>query len=460
MKRSAARSLLCTLLTLVLLIGAVPVSAAQKEPSIVAESAIVIDYETGAVLYEKDADAQRVPASMTKMMTAYIIFEELEAGNLTPDSTVTITKADAQRSRDRNYPAMVPLNAGQEVSIDTLLKLILIPSASASCIVAANHISGSEAAFVERMNATAKRLGMTAAYENCHGAFPHYTTARAQARMVQAFIQRFPQILEYTSLTGVFFNGKNYPNTNSLLNTYEGCDGFKTGTIPAAGYCLAATAVRDGRRLISVVMKSSDDAHRFSDTTAILDYSFDYLANNSLYFNDVVGHWARGNIEALANTGTALHTRSGQFRPNEAVTRGEFAAMLMSALEPRGLLDTHPETAAPAFSDLNDYWAEAELTRAAQLGVITTAQPGLFLPDAPLTREQAAIMLDRAFRFPAAQPMSFLDGAEIAPDAVAAFERTVAAGVFQGDGVGHVMPQLTLSRADAAVLLTRLLGLV
>ena len=239
--------------------------AAPQAPSVTAASAIVMDCDSGEVLYEKDADTMRVPASMTKVMTAYLIFEELEAGRLTLDTMVPISAQNARKSLDgSSYPASVPLTAGSSVSVDTLLRLILIPSASASCIVMAEYISGSEAAFVQRMNETARALGMTAEYENSHGAHVHYLTARSQAILVREFIHRFPQILDYTSLTGVTFNGRWYPNTNKLLPgldyAYQGADGFKTGTISAAGYCLSATAVRDGHRLISVVMKSSTTA--------------------------------------------------------------------------------------------------------------------------------------------------------------------------------------------------------
>ena len=138
--------------------------------------------------------------------------------------------------------------------METLLELILLPSASASCIVMAEYISGTEAAFVQRMNETAARLGMTAQYENCHGAHVHYITARSQAILVRECIRRFPQMLDYTSRTSMTFNGKTYANTNQLLPgaafAYEGVDGFKTGTINAAGYCLSATAQRGSPRII------------------------------------------------------------------------------------------------------------------------------------------------------------------------------------------------------------------
>ena len=133
--------------------------AASQAPSITAYSAVVMDYNTGEVLYAKDADTLRVPASMTKVMTAYLIFEELESGRLTLDTMVPVSAKNAEISRNQSsYPTAVPLTAGSSVPVETLLELILLPSASASCIVMAEYIAGSEAAFVQRMNDTAVRL--------------------------------------------------------------------------------------------------------------------------------------------------------------------------------------------------------------------------------------------------------------------------------------------------------------
>ncbi len=252
-------------------------------PEISADYAIVIDYDTGETLYEKDADSMQIPASMTKVMTAYIIFEELEAGNLTLDTLVPVSEENAAISRDAaNYPASVPLEAGSSLTVDTLLRLIFLPSASASCIVMAEYISGSEEAFVQRMNETAQRLGMTAEYENSHGAHDHYMTTRSQAMLVRECIQRFPEMLDYTSTTSVTLeDGRTYTNTNGLLPggdyEYEGADGFKTGTTASAGYCLSATAERDGHRVISVIMHSDNDETRHTDSIALLDYGFEVL---------------------------------------------------------------------------------------------------------------------------------------------------------------------------------------
>lgn len=447
MKTKGMARWMCAVLAAVLVLGTVPAQAA--EPEIVAEAAVVMDYDTGEVVYAKDADTMRVPASMTKVMTAYIIFEELEAGRLTLDTQVEISEKNAELSRDPSYPAMVPLPAGETVSVDTLLKLILLPSASASCIVMAEYIAGTEEAFVQRMNETARRLGLTAAYENCHGAFPHNITARSQAQLVRAFIQRYPQVLDYTSLTQVEFGGKTYTNTNYMLTKYlyEGCDGFKTGTIPEAGYCLAATAERSGRRLIAVVMKSSSDFQRFADASALLDYGFACLEQRSLVFDDIATHWARPAIEALERRGAALPAYGGDFRPQEPVTRGEFAAMLASSLG----LDTLAATNSNHFLDLDGIWAEPWVRRAIELGLMDGVSGDLFAPQLLMTREAAMVALDRSCGLPAGEAPAFADSASISPWAAEAVGRVTAAGLMGGDSQGNLNPQAPMTRAEAAV---------
>lgn len=264
--------LLVFALLLQILVIPMPVEAA----SITAESAIVIDHNTGEILYEKNSDANMVPASITKVMTAYIVYEEIEAGNLSKDSMIKTSKTAAKMSRDKSYPMAVPLEEGASYSVDKLLELIMIPSASASCYAIAEHISGSEAKFVERMNKTAKDMGLTANFKNSHGAKPHYTTARSLAKLTSDFIDKYPDILHYTSLQSMTFRGTNYNTYNRLItpDTYRGVDGFKTGTIKEAGYCLATTAERDGRRLVSIVLKSSSNKDRYNDSRKILDIGF------------------------------------------------------------------------------------------------------------------------------------------------------------------------------------------
>lgn len=276
--------------------------------SFAAESAFVMDGDTGEELYSYNGDVARVPASMTKVLTAYIIYQELEAGSLTLDTPVTISHNAAVKSRDTNYPTAVPLTEGATYTVDTLLHLIMIPSASASCIAMAEHISGSESAFVTRMNQTARDLGLNATYYNCHGAQPNYITPRSQAMLTKIFIDTYPDILRITSKSGFSFNGSYYNNTNHLLNTmapYEGLDGFKTGTISEAGYCVTTTAVRDGRRVIAVVMKSTSDAQRFADSRQLLDYGFEQI---------------RLRDASRAATGVSITVQPDSIRPYQPVS--------------------------------------------------------------------------------------------------------------------------------------------
>lgn len=474
-----------TLLFALLLTSTVLAAQPPQKPTITADSAIVMDYDTGEVLYEKDADTMRVPASMTKVMTAYIIFEELEAGRLTLDTMVPVSNTNADRSRSSNYPAIVPLPYGKSQSVDTLLKLILIPSASASCIVMADYISGSEEAFVQRMNETAKRLGMTAEYQNCHGAHVHYLTARSQAILVREFISRFPQVLEYTSMTGVNFNGRYYPNTNKLLPgldyAYDGADGFKTGTIDAAGYCLSATAVKNGRRIISVVMHADDDKTRHTDSTALLNYGFAMLEYQAPY-TDVAYHWSREDVAALKDLGVELHPDGESFRPEANVTRAEFTAMLYTALAQSGALpelpeeesvpeeeatlppeDTSeptptPEPEEPAFSDIQGHWAQTYIEEATRLGLITGTDTDTFSPDRAITRQEMMVLIDRCVDLPDQNGLGFSDDSQIAFWALEAAARTSAAGLFQGDN-GKLMPSAAASRAQAAAVVNRVLAL-
>lgn len=468
--RSQSRRILsCLLLATILLSCAGTVSAAPAQPAwpnIRADSAVVIDYDTGEVLYQKNPDAMMVPASMTKVMTAYIIFEELEAGRLTLDTMVPISAKNAQISRDAvNYPASVPLPAGSSVSVDTLLKLILLPSASASCVVMAERISGSEAAFVQRMNETAKRLGMTANYQNCHGAKVHYITARSQAILIREFIQRFPQVLNYTSMTSMSFNGRTYSNTNKLLPgsayAYQGADGFKTGTIAAAGYCLSATALRDGHRLISVIMHSDNDTTRHTDSRAILDYGFQVLAHRSV-FPDISYHWSREAVEALYSQGVELHTDQGaSFYPDRAITRAEFTAMLYSALQQKNALPQPPEdvSGTPAFTDVSGHWAEPYITKAAALGIVSGVGNDLFSPNSAITRQEIMVLLDRVLSLPDQNGLGFADDGSIAFWALEAAARTTAAGLFSGNESNCLLPTSPATRAQAATLTYRLLSM-
>ena len=343
-----------------------------------------------------------------------------------------------------------------------LLRLILIPSASASCIVMAEYISGTEAAFVQRMNETAKRLGMTAEYKNSHGAHVHYLTARSQAILVRSFIQRFPQILNYTSLTGVTFNGKWYSNTNKLLPglayAYDGVDGFKTGTISAAGYCLSATAVKNGRRIISVVMRSSNDRTRHTDSHALPEAPEPTPAPTPT---------PTPTPEATAapiTTAVPEETPESTTEPEspEATAVPEESPAATTApqeSEPPAAEEAENPTSnaeVPGFTDIQGHWAQSYIEKSAQLGLVSGVTDTTFAPDRTITRQEMMVMIDRVLELPDVNGLGFADDGDIAIWALNSAARTTGAGIFQGSG-SKLLPKAAATRAEAATVLAEVL---
>lgn len=253
----------------------------QEAVLIDAPSGILMEAETGAVLFEKDADTRRSPASITKIMTLILIFDALEAGKLTMEEQVT-TSAHAKSMGG----SQVYLEEGETQDVETMIKCIVIASGNDASVAMAEHISGSEQEFVRRMNERAGELGMeNTNFEDCCGLTDspnHYTTARDIAVMSRELITKYPKILEYSSIwmeniTHVTKQGTKefgLTNTNKLIRSYEGCVGLKTGSTSVAKYCLSAVAGRKGVTLISVVMAAPDYKVRFRDAASMLNYGF------------------------------------------------------------------------------------------------------------------------------------------------------------------------------------------
>ena len=281
---------LCVWLLLVCLL-AKPAAVAAEDPGeadkgqeavlIDAPSGILMEAETGAVLFEKDADTRRSPASITKIMTLILIFDALEAGKLTMEEQVT-TSAHAKSMGG----SQVYLEEGETQDVETMIKCIVIASGNDASVAMAEHISGSEQEFVRRMNERAGELGMeNTNFEDCCGLTDspnHYTTARDIAVMSRELITKYPKILEYSSIwmeniTHITKQGTKefgLTNTNKLIRSYEGCVGLKTGSTSVAKYCLSAVAGRKGITLISVVMAAPDYKVRFRDAASMLNYGF------------------------------------------------------------------------------------------------------------------------------------------------------------------------------------------
>ena len=268
----------CLLIALVLVLGALPLSAGAVELNVAGKSAVLMDLETGTVLYEKNAHEALHPASVTKVMTMLLIMEAIDSGKIGWDDMVTASEAAAAKGGSQIY-----LKVGEQFSVTEMLKSIAVSSANDCACAMAEHIAGSESAFVDMMNARAKELGMNDThFVNCTGlddedtAAEHLTSAYDIAVMSRELLKNHPDIKKFTTIwMDTVRDGKfGLANTNKMVRFYSGCTGLKTGYTKKAGFCLSASAERDGLGLIAVVMGAETSADRFAACKSMLDYGF------------------------------------------------------------------------------------------------------------------------------------------------------------------------------------------
>lgn len=240
--------------------------------------ACLYNCDSGEFYYEYNADTQYAPASMTKIMTAYMIYEKISEGEISKDTSISISANAAQKSRDPEATNVI-LNEGETKTIDELLAYIMVPSACAACTAVADAIFGGEAAMAQAMTQKAQNMGWDMYFEDTSGLSDNNRmTARSAALLTDSFIKKYPDILEYTSMQSVRVGDIVYQSTNKMLPgkefAYNGTQGFKTGTTTLAGCCFTCTTERDGIRFISVTMHSSSGNRRFMDTIEMMDYGF------------------------------------------------------------------------------------------------------------------------------------------------------------------------------------------
>ena len=257
-------------------------------PSIKAKGHILIDYNTGKVISEENADIQLAPASLTKMMTSYIIGTEMVKGNIKATDKVTISKnAWATGNPVFQGSSLMFLEVGTEVSVDDLNHGIIVASGNDACVAMAEHIAGTERAFADIMNAHAQNLGMTSSYfENSHGldSKEHVTTPRDMATLGAALIRDVPDEYVLYSKKSFLFNNIEQHNRNSLLwDKSINVDGIKTGHTSQAGYSLVTSATKDGMRLISVVMGTESERARKEESKTLLNYGFRFFETFTPY---------------------------------------------------------------------------------------------------------------------------------------------------------------------------------
>ena len=251
----------------------------DSDLAIQAPSALLMEKETGQVIYEKNANERRFPASVTKVMTMLLIVEDIESGKLNLDDTVTASERAASFGGSCVY-----LETGEQMSVRDMLKCIAVVSANDCAVAMAEHISGSESLFVDRMNRRAEELGMRDThFTSCSGLFDdgdHYTTAYDVALMSRELIKH-DMIKDFTTIWMDSIRGGEFElsNTNKLVHWYSGCTGLKTGYTSTSKYCLSATAERDGVEYIAVVLGGESSDSRNKDAQTLLDVGF---ANYSL----------------------------------------------------------------------------------------------------------------------------------------------------------------------------------
>lgn len=315
MYKNFAGKLLAIVMAVGIAVGGMPVTV-RAEVNVSAPSVILIEASTGKEIYAKNEEERRSPASITKIMTLLLTFEQLDAGKVKLEDEVLVSAHAAGMGGSQVF-----LAEGEVQTLDTMIKCIVVSSGNDACVAVAEHIAGSEEAFVEKMNQRAEELGMgDTHFVDCCGltdSDDHYSTARDVAAMSRELITKHPQIYDYTSIwmediTHVTRQGSSVftlSSTNKLLKQYPYTTGLKTGSTSKARFCVSASANKDGLDMIAVVMGAETGQQRFQDAQVLLQYGFSVC---DLYVDD--------NQDALARVGV----HGGIEKDLAAVYQGEF----------------------------------------------------------------------------------------------------------------------------------------
>ncbi len=319
MKQSALLMFLATALAFSSLSSAS--TAVPPPPAVPAKGYVVVDAFSGRILVGQNDTERLEPASLTKLMTAYVVFHALEDGKLHLDQELPISEHAWKAEGSRTF-----LNVGSRVRVDTLIQGMIVQSGNDATIALAEAVGGSEATFATLMNQYAQRIGLSGSHWMNAPGLPdpqHYTTARDIATLSAALIREFPQYYKWYSQRSFTYNNITQQNRNGLLERDPTVDGIKTGHTDAAGYCLAASALRDGMRLVSVVMGTASPKAREDASATLLGYGFNFYETKKLYsagkaistvhvykVGDPVSVIVRNDVYATAARGELVSVRS------------------------------------------------------------------------------------------------------------------------------------------------------
>jgi D-alanyl-D-alanine carboxypeptidase (penicillin-binding protein 5/6) len=273
------------LLSIVLTVALPPWAAAQiaapPPPELNARGYLLVDFDSGRVLASKNADQSMEPASITKLMTAYVVFRAIRSGQVKLDDEVVVSEKAWRTTGSRMF-----IEVGKKVSVAELLQGMIVQSGNDASVALAEFVAGTEESFSQIMNQLARELGMSqSSYRNSTGlpAEGHVTSAEDIAKLAQALIREFPDYYAWYSQREFTYNGITQANRNGLLQRDSSVDGMKTGFTDSAGYCLVSSAERDGMRLIAVVLGTQSDSARVNDSQTLLNYGFRFFETHQLW---------------------------------------------------------------------------------------------------------------------------------------------------------------------------------
>ena len=356
----------CCIIVIFLLAGIFPIGVNADGLEVPAKSAVLMDLSTGTVLYESNSHTPLAPASVTKVMTMLLIMEAIDDHRISWDDTVTASETAAAKGGSQIY-----LKVGETMSVTDMVKAIAVSSANDCACAMAEHIAGSEDAFVEMMNKRAKELGMNDThFVNCTGldddasAKDHKTSAHDIAIMSRELLKNHPDIKKFTTIwMDTVRNGTfGLSNTNKLVRFYSGATGLKTGFTASAGYCLSASAQREGMELIAVVMGSETSKERFAACKALLDYGF---ANFAL-------------VQPSVDTNTEIPVKLGTASSVKAVPNAE-NSLIIDKSQKKDVttqVTLEPEISAP-------------VTKGQRLGTMTVKAGEQILAEIPMVAESS-----------------------------------------------------------------------